>query len=329
MAEQQEEKKRKKYLLPVILLFAVCLIGAGFAYTAWTENGGNAPASEYILLTQDGAGKYQFVPDNTKVYYDTCSTGLPEKKQYSLTEGVITDLIEGEILVKLGNQFRIVTDFRNLGSITDLNCSVTSDFVYNENWHVYLVIKDSSREYGSTFIMKLSGNDDAWQVSTNSGESWSSSRIFSIYTNSGATAYDQMSVDVYYGYTPIGTTGATTFVPPDYPLGGASSGAKTLKFTVTNSSVNPGVSLAPMTLTCGNIENLDAELLGGVTGTCVFTEVADPDNVIVLGVVAGYSVPVTAHATNVGTATVKVTVTTENGDKYTASCVITVQAPTP
>ena len=66
--QQEEEKKRKKFLLPIILLFAVFLIGAGFAYLAYTENGGNDPASEYIVLDQTGTGAFCFAPSDMTVF---------------------------------------------------------------------------------------------------------------------------------------------------------------------------------------------------------------------------------------------------------------------
>jgi flagellar basal body-associated protein FliL len=246
MVEQQEEKKRKKYLLPIILLFAVCLVGAGFAYTAWTENGHNQPASEYVVLTQHGEGMYCFAPDNTMVYYDTEDKGknvtdhYESAPVYKLTEDVfINDPIPGAAVVRLGSQFEIHTAYQGF-SIANLTCAVTADFVDNssDGWDTYLVIKDQTTPHDDV-IMKFVGG--VWK--TRSDAAWVDGNTFTIYYTS--STYDVMTVDVYYGYINASTDeqDGTEDVPPNFPLSGATKTEKTLKFTVTRSGENPGVVL--------------------------------------------------------------------------------------
>jgi hypothetical protein len=240
MAEQQEEKKRKKYLLPVILLFAVCLIGAGFAYTAWTENGGNQPSSEYIVLSQNGAGAYQFAPDDTIVYYDTknVGTGTPPvtpATYYGLTEkAYFNDPIENAIVVQLGKTFQILTNKVQTGSSYDpLVCQVTNDFELKSGWDVYLVIETKN----------ASGVDQSTTMKVDTLVD----NTFTIYPNaaSNPTGYRAVTVSVYYGYSATAASGMTSTVPPLYPLcDDESPEGKKLTFTVNTIDHNtPGIEL--------------------------------------------------------------------------------------
>jgi predicted lipoprotein with Yx(FWY)xxD motif len=59
----------------VIMMCAAGLVGAGYAYTASTVNEGNNASSEYLVLSQDGAGAYTFVNEQA-VYYDTVNRSV-------------------------------------------------------------------------------------------------------------------------------------------------------------------------------------------------------------------------------------------------------------
>jgi hypothetical protein len=320
MAEQQEEKKRKKYLLPVILLFAVCLVGAGFAYTAWTENGGNIPSSEYIELSQTGDGAYSFAP-HTTVYYDThnywntVANGaetkyIPSDTKYSF--------ISGQDVVKLGDGFNIKTTKVTVSTdlYTNLTCAVSdTNLTPKPGWNVYLVFYEDTPAKKVVMMKKA----DGWYQ----GSSFTiKNNTFTIYNNSG-TSYDPVPVQVYYGCA----TGGITTAPAKYPLAGSDSppaNGAILRFTVTTPEINPpGIQLSNSSLTAtvdDGVTSLSATVMGGITGTIAWS---CGDAAVTIANADKLTPTITISAA--GSYTITATYATAS-DTYTATCVIIASA---
>jgi hypothetical protein len=313
MAEQQEEKKRKKYLLPVILLFAVCLIGAGFAYTAWTSNSGNQPISEYIELSQGGTGAYTFAPAaETHVYYDTRNTAAGVTN-YKLTNAVYGSEITGKTVIHLGKQFTVHTVGKNIVSPTNLRCDfTTTNFEYNAVWNVYMKITGAAE---SPITLKLTA-DNTW--CSGSGETWTTH--VSYFNIVYGTGYNDVVFDFYYGYD--GNVGTTT-APWSYPLDNPTTGSEspttaTIEFTVTNTGTNPiildttevsvavsnSVTVTPTLFAAGSI-SFDCSPEGKATatysdGTITVSGVATGDTTIKVKLTVDtviYSVDLKVHVT--------------------------------
>jgi hypothetical protein len=324
MAEQQQEDKRKKRLLPILLLFAVCLIGVGFAYVAYTENGGNTPAVEYIVLDQSGAGAFSFAPEGTTVYYDTKTYGtgtstITKHLEYRLADETYEDSpISGAIVVHLGKTFVIdAAKYRgkvlNPTPLATLTCAVTSDFTLTPGWNVYLVITTkNSSDVTQTKIITMKDSETL-------------DNTFTIYPNSSANAYNHVTVDVYYGYEKTNSGDWTSVAPPNYPLSGTEPSSKKLTFAAADDDKwNPIViDKTEMTLTVGGTDTINIIYPTGVT-SATWT----PGSTSVATVSAtGATCTVTAVAA--GDTTVTVTYThTVGGIEVTSSveCTVHVKA---
>jgi hypothetical protein len=330
MAQQQEEeKKRKKYLLPVILLFAVCLIGTGFAYTAWTENGGNQPPSEYITLTQTGDGKYHFTPDDTVVYYDSKTLGdslhyYATIEKYRLTEYVSGSVIDGAVVTHLGKSFNIHTE-RVHGTYSDLTCQVSTDFAPTIGWNIYLVLKTVNTS-GEEVIVTMQV-DQYGKCGKISPVNLSSDNTFTIYKNQTLNQYNDVTVDVYYGYIAGSEDEWIDTVPPKYPLSGETAAPKTITFMVDSTPINPpGVELNYAVVKIGTSGSvvLEATLTPELTGTVVWTT-DDTSNTYTTHTVDGNNCTVNGAA--IGKATYTATLEVSSGQyagTYTVSCKVIV-----
>jgi hypothetical protein len=322
MAEQQEEKKRKKYLLPIVLLFAVCLIGGGFAYTAWTQNSGNDPASEYIVLTQTGTGAYTFAPSTTHVYYDTQNTGTNDPytttTKYDLSDGKFTDVITNYTVIHLGKQIIINASSKNVTAdpADYIVCTIEStDFKKNDVWRLFLKIDN-----GTDTIYKILGADNTWHAFT--GSQGAANQTFNI-RNPADNEYTPVKIDVYYGYLTPGEPGnLPTTAPWAFPLNEVSS-SSILKFKVSNEGQNPGMVLSQTEVTVVKDDLAGVAITAKLSDSGTITVKSSSVASIATATVVGTTITITGD--NVGRTVVTFTVTI-GGVEYTADCIVNVVA---
>ena len=312
--QQQEEDKRKKRLLPILLLFAVCLIGVGFAYVAWTENNEDHPSSEYIKLTQGGAGAYHFAPDGTKIYYDTYNSEDDQTFKYTLTDASYSNQpITGYTVVHVGKQFSLIAEKINGTNTNPLSAAFTSaNFKYNGDWRVFIVI---THEDSSVTIKELTGDDEWSSFNTTDKDS-----SFSIAY--GSTSYELVTVDVYYGYS--GIIGKDD--PPwDYPFSNSDTDESALVFSVsTSGQQNVGISLPSEITVAPSTTGLTLEAL--VVGAPAATNVNWTTQGLINVSYSGDHNKVLHFDTGSVTTTVTVNASIViDGTTYNASCTVKIQ----
>ena len=213
---------------------AAGLVGAGYAYTATTENAGNTVISEYVELSQTGAGAYNFV-NNQHIYYNTVNTAA-DTFTYRLDSPQDLEISSTHYdVVKVGKTFAIHAEKTPSADIADTICIINIDDTAK-----------ATLTGGYLLIVKtLSAEDEAaaeYIVYDGSEEKLGQ---FTIQANS-TTAYYDTTVEVFLGY--LHETPATA-APADNPLNGA-------KFTfqidlglhntieVTGLSINVGQALS-------------------------------------------------------------------------------------
>ncbi|MBE6524796.1 MAG: hypothetical protein E7Z65_08035 [Thermoplasmata archaeon] len=211
---------RKITLIATIAVIALVAVGVGYAYTAITNNEGNTTTVEYVTLTQNGTGAYQFVnAEDNEIYFDTVgkSTGI----EYSLTdESDYNHIVPGARVIKMGNSFDILTA-KVGGTNEDLTCQfTTTGFTVNDGWKIYMIVAGNEDDNYHTFTM-----------STNNV--WDNDSKFTINWNSGASKYDNITVSVYLGYTAASET-ATVSTAPVNPLTSAKIEFKVTEAELTN-----------------------------------------------------------------------------------------------
>lgn len=216
-----ENKAKKMFAAAaVIMLCAVAIVGVGYAYTASTENNNNNVTAEYITLTQIAKtadveeGQYTFA-SNLKVDYDTVNTG-PTTTTWKLTHGVYDTIKTGDTLVKIGNGFKIHGVATGADAV-DITCFVdVSGITLGTGWKVFLKINN--------------GVDPESFITYTTGSSFAES--FTIKADTG-TAYNDVVVEVYYGYT---GSGGVTSQPEAKPFHDASLTFRAVKGLILDKS---------------------------------------------------------------------------------------------
>jgi len=176
----------------VIVMCAAGLVGAGYAYTASTVNEGNNANSEYIVLSQSGAGAYTFVNEQA-VYYNTVNRSVAGEPTttYELSGDVVpldTNLDETNeyTAVKLGNNITLAAT-QTSGYHADLSCSValSGEAINIPTGYVLILKADTDKPAADDQYLVYSGT-------------WSPAS-FTIYANEN-TAYYGTTIQIYLGY---------------------------------------------------------------------------------------------------------------------------------
>ena len=82
---------RRTTLIATIAVIALLAVGIGYAYTAFTQNGGNSSNVGYITLTQVGDQTPYTFADGTTVKLDTYNQTNAQTVYYRLTDGPVID----------------------------------------------------------------------------------------------------------------------------------------------------------------------------------------------------------------------------------------------
>ena len=246
---------RKVSFFATIAVIVLVAVGIGYAYTAMTTNSNNSADVEYVLLTQDGTGKYTFA-DGDKVYWDSndyrTATNDPEvfnyTTDYTLTAPTIglalNNTAEKYVVAQVGESFQVKAEPQTDGKAKDgLNCQIIpKDFKVATGalaGHLFTIIKveDDSATPNVTYF-KLNADDVLYKWS---GSAWAAGDTFPLADKTDTT-YAINTVTVYYGYllsegqiTVSNTTNASRQMPSATPLDDS-----TLTFKVTITGDNPG-----------------------------------------------------------------------------------------
>ena len=162
---------RKTTLIITIALIALVSVGIGFAYVAYTSNGGNNTDVAYITVSQDdgsGHDKYTFTDANTKVYFDTFTNQNDTYFKLNAQKAVTTAKagFPEYTFVDLG-AVRLVPEFKGTGNApTPLYISIiaSDNFDGNDNWVYFLTNKYSVNDQKKTTDIKIyayTNNDDS------------------------------------------------------------------------------------------------------------------------------------------------------------------------
>ncbi len=263
--------------LALVAVIAVAAIGVGYAYTALTTNSSNTVNTEYVTISQDGTGAYNFAPSDgsgnpQKVYWDSNDykssepgdASRPYKTIYTLTNNVedITIQTVPYKVVKLGNEFTIKATH---SSAADSKSSITvtmeaeSGFNYADGVVLFFEVTPLG---GSPTYIKLTANDTlkAWDGT--------SAASFTLDRDGSGPDYKTATVKAYIGYPasnpPIFSrehTNDSITGPSATPLVNG-----VLKFIVTdtaainNAITGVAVNKSNMTLTAGQSDTATISL---------------------------------------------------------------------
>ena len=282
------------------MICAVAIVGVSYAYTASTENSGNGATSEYVTLSQDGAGAYKFA-NNLRVYYDTVNTTNSTTFTYRLSgSGNLTYDAQSYTVVKLGNDFTINANAVGRAG-EDLTCSFTTTNFDVESGYCFFIVMQNTN--AGTMTFQCSADD-----------TWSSSGAFTINYDAGHTpVYDVVTVSVYYGHL---AASLPSTAPAAVPLNDAS-----ITFTATSTGTNPSITFDKTSInvaTGAPTQTITATLNGGLTGDITWTS-SNGETATVSGTGTTGTVSIVAAGTTTITATV-----TSGGITYTATCLVTV-----
>ena len=234
-----EAKTKIMAAVAVIVMCAAGLVGAGYAYTASTQNAGNSVESEYVVLSQSGTGAYNFV-DDQHVYYNTVNTAA-DTTTYLLGN---TTTINGYDVIKLGATFTIEAVQDANTTEADMLCKIT--FTAGT---VHLVD-------GYVLMFKtVNNNVTEYSVYTAEGTWVNSDNGFNIADNAGASYYDT-TVEVFYGYA---NGSAPSTQPHNTPLEGVTvtftvekPGTNTLLVSIAGAAAESLLNTATVTVKCGD-----------------------------------------------------------------------------
>ncbi len=190
---ESNTKSRKTALAASIAVVIILFAGVGYAIAEYESAGttNNAVRVAYITITQlddheGGVTKYRF-SDNTLIEVDTENSVDAATKYYKVRHGsTLTDGNTQYCAAKVGS---VILHAEHSGDDTPpatLTVSIESstDFNGNENWMYFIV--DSNKN-----IVAYSSEADVWT-------SGSANLIFNYSQN--AHSYNDIDVDVYYGY---------------------------------------------------------------------------------------------------------------------------------
>jgi len=161
---------RKVTLVATIAVIALVAVGIGYAYTAATSNSGNNVGAEYITITQEQTGAYQFAKDGTFIYWDSSdyrenigTSSMPfyvYKTAFSISSNLIINNAEskgipGYDVVQLGDTFDVFAKKTNGSEIASVKCQIIpTAFTYQpvEGLDIFLKVTGAT---GSAQYFKL------------------------------------------------------------------------------------------------------------------------------------------------------------------------------
>ncbi len=235
---------RKVTLIATIAAIALVAVGIGYAYAASTQNAGNSATTEYITLVQDNIGTkgaYTFTEANEKVYWNSEDRKVDTvfKTKFTLTGTPSTTDITGYTTVQLGNSFKVKAAPQTGGTAKDtLTCAISAVMakpsIPGATTQAKIFLKVSTNNSESEPVAQISIFElTADNTFTKVGGEGSS---FTIYkTNGSTTAYNDVTVSVYYGYDTTAGGVEVTHAVGDHPAGPSQAPLNnaSLTFTVT------------------------------------------------------------------------------------------------
>ena len=187
----------------MIVLTAVAFIAVGFAYIASTENGGNNPSSDYVVLSQTN---YTFNQNGLRIDTETSDVGTAYIVNYAerLLDKTGTNPFLIDNIVYYG--YKVGTDDLKVTSVGD---SVTSPIKVSVNTFGH-GFKDFSDNYlGWRYVMKIEGEDNndnglLWYACYDGKppEQGSQDELvgWTIFKDMGEGVWERVSyLDVYFG----------------------------------------------------------------------------------------------------------------------------------
>lgn len=241
---------RKVTLIATIAAIALVAVGIGYAYTAATQNTGNTATSEYLTIIQgdiENKGAYTFA-NNAKVYWNSTDqfVGGP---QTTFTLSGTSGTISGYSTVKIGDSFKLLVAPGNSTYYPTLPCTVEGTNLLlpsigataDKEAVLFLVVEtknSAETPVAQTTVFKLTANNTFNKEGETPG-TWDGGNEFTVYKNNAGTAYQDITVSMYYGYSGTEASGIVVTHakggqpegPSDAPLNNSG-----LTFTVTKTT---------------------------------------------------------------------------------------------
>ncbi len=198
---------RRITFIAVIMAIVLVAVGIGYAYTASTQNSGNAVNSEYVKLVQGGEGAYTFAVESEKirVVWNTLDKRIGETfvTEFTLADsvpGAVADHMGGYRIIQLGNSFKLMTEGIVEDPYSKLQCGVSSSGTLKEfdNFKATFFLKIENGNSTTWFkFAKVHWNPSFEKYNEITGE-WDGGSIFDISYDSFNNRYHDTSVTVYY-----------------------------------------------------------------------------------------------------------------------------------
>ena len=186
---------RKTTLIATVVIIALLAVGIGYAYTAYSQNGGNSTDKAYITLTQTGETGYKFA-NNVKVEFDTYNETDTQTIYYRLVDRNTLSLDATGFVVSVLGKITLQADWEgSTNPPSKLNVYVpdSTDFSGTENWNYFITSEPNVNNQISTIYAY---KDTA---STASSE-WTNKTPLQISYNDTTHEYDPVTICVCYGY---------------------------------------------------------------------------------------------------------------------------------
>ena len=183
---------RRTTLIATIAVIALLAVGIGYAYTAFTQNGGNSSNVGYITLTQVGDQTPYTFADGTTVKLDTYNQTNAQTVYYRLTDGPVIDTDVDYRVGVLGTitfHAALTGTDANPPSKLILSIPYSVNFDANANWQ-YFITSEPVDDTISTIY--------AYKDTVAGTHEWTSVSELAITGNAGV--YTDKTVYVCYGY---------------------------------------------------------------------------------------------------------------------------------
>ena len=184
---------RRITLVATILAIAMIAVGIGFAYTAFTQNGGNNTDVAYITVTQVGEPTPYTFADSIKVEMDTY-TDDSENVYYRIADSKTIDLGNDKYTVAVLGTIEFHATITGDTPPSKLSLSVLSSagFDATSNWEYFITsVPDNNGIINTVYASKTSVKTTA---------EWTAGSALEM-THKSDNEYNNVTVCVCYGYS--------------------------------------------------------------------------------------------------------------------------------
>lgn len=183
---------RKTTLIATVAVILLLAVGIGYAYTAFTQNGGNETDTAYVTLTQVGGETPYTFANNVTFELDTYNEIDGETVYYKLHGSTdIKSAVPGNYTCVLLGSITLHAELTGATDYPDLTVSISNSagFDATENW-VYLITSAPDAQGNVTVY--------DYKKTPTATTAWTS--VSPLTMTKVGSSYKDVNLFVYYGY---------------------------------------------------------------------------------------------------------------------------------